>query len=136
MIKQQHILKISSLNVNAVFVKVIVHNIFWQPGLKNEKKIADDKGFFGALLTDLSFVFNWLQHVLIFDKLETYVFQVDTLKLIHDYLSNRKQKVKVVRRRRYFMVSHKHPNSVLYESAYIYVTCSTFGRLRHNKLCR
>ena len=51
--------------------------------------------FFVALLTDLSKVFDCISHDLIIAKLEAYGFHIDALKLIHDYLSNRKQRVKV-----------------------------------------
>ena len=59
------------------------------------KKIVDDGGVFGALLTDLSKAFDCIAHDLIIAKLESYGFQIDTLKLIHNYLSNRKQRIKV-----------------------------------------
>ena len=59
------------------------------------KKIVDNGGVFGALLTDLSKAFDCIPHDLIIAKLEAYGFHIDTLKLIHDYLSNRKQRVKV-----------------------------------------
>ena len=59
------------------------------------KKIVDDGGVFGALLTDLSKVFDCIPHDLIIAKLEAYGFYIDALKLIHDYLSNRNQRVKV-----------------------------------------
>ena len=59
------------------------------------KKIVDNTGVFGALLTDLSKAFGCIPHDLIITKLEAYGFHIDSLKLIHDYLSNRKQRVKV-----------------------------------------
>ena len=59
------------------------------------EKIADNEGVFGALLTDLSKAFDYILHDLIIAKLEVYGFRIDALKLIHDYLSNRKQRVKV-----------------------------------------
>ena len=52
-------------------------------------------GVFGALLTDLSKAFDCIPDDLIIAKLEAYGFHIDALKLIHDYLSNRKQRVKV-----------------------------------------
>ena len=59
------------------------------------KKSVDNGGVFGALLTDLSKAFDCILHDLIIAKLEAYGFHIDALKLIHDYLSNRKQRVKV-----------------------------------------
>ena len=52
-------------------------------------------GVFGALLTDLSKAFDCIPDDLIIAKLEAYGFHIDALKLIHDYLSNRKQRVEV-----------------------------------------
>ena len=60
-----------------------------------EKKPVDNGGVFGALLTGLSKAFDCILHDLIIAKLGTYSFHIDALKLIHDYLSNRKQRVKV-----------------------------------------
>ena len=92
------------------------------------KKIVDNGGVFGALLTDLSKAFDCIPHDLIIAKLEAYSFHIDALKLIHDYLSNRKQRVKlmmyIARGRIYFMASHRDPYSVLFYSIYIYVTYS------------
>ena len=59
------------------------------------KKTVDNGGVSGALLTDLSKAFDCIPHNLIIAKLEAYGFHIDALKLIHDYLSNRKQRVKV-----------------------------------------
>ena len=59
------------------------------------KKTVDNGGVFGALLTDLSKAFDCIPHDLIIAKLEAYGFHIDALKLIHNYLSNRKQRVKV-----------------------------------------
>ena len=59
------------------------------------KKVVDNGGAFGALLTDLSKVFDYIPHDLIIAKLETYGFQIDALRLVYDYLSNRKQRVKL-----------------------------------------
>ena len=57
---------------------------------------AVDKGkIFGALLTDLSIAFDGLNHELLIVELYEFDFTLPALKLIHNYLSNRKQKVRV-----------------------------------------
>ena len=58
-------------------------------------KTVDNGGVFGALLTDLSKAFDCVPHDLIIAKLEACGFHIDALKHIYDYLSNRKQRVKV-----------------------------------------
>ena len=50
---------------------------------------------FGALLTDLSKAFDCLDHELLIAKLNAYGFSLPALRLIHDYLSHRKQKTRV-----------------------------------------
>ena len=52
---------------------------------------------FGALLTDLSKAFDCLDHDLLIAKLNAYEFSLPALKLVHDYLLNRKQRTKVNR---------------------------------------
>ena len=63
--------------------------------IEKRKKTVDNGSVFGALLTDLSKAFDCFPHGLIIAKLEAYGFHKDALKLIHGYLSNRKQIVKV-----------------------------------------
>ena len=46
-------------------------------------------------MTDLSKAFDCILHDLIIAKLKAYGFHKNVLKLVHDYLSNRKQRVKV-----------------------------------------
>ena len=56
------------------------------------KKIVDHGG---ALLTDSSKVFDCIPHDLSITKLVAYGFQKNALNLVYDYLSNRKQRVKI-----------------------------------------
>ena len=59
------------------------------------KKIVDYGGVFGALWTDLSKAFDCIPPDLFTPKLEACGFQTDALNLVYDYLSNRKQRVKI-----------------------------------------
>ena len=52
---------------------------------------------FRAFLTDLSKASDSLDHELLIAKFNAYGFSLPTLKLVHDYLSMRKQRIKVNR---------------------------------------
>ena len=58
--------------------------------LEKWKRSIDRGKVFGALLTDLSKVFDCLNHDLLIAKLKANGFSLTTLRLIHDYLLNRK----------------------------------------------
>ena len=55
----------------------------------------DEKYAAGTILTGLSKAFDCLSHDLLIAKLEAYDFEKLALKLIYDYLKNRKQTTKV-----------------------------------------
>ena len=59
------------------------------------EKCCDKWKVFGVLLTDLSKAFDCLSHELIIAKLNAYRFNLPALKLMHSYLSHRKQGTKV-----------------------------------------
>ena len=59
------------------------------------KKCLDSKGFIGILLTDLSKDFDCLDHDLLIAKLYAYGFDLNAVKLIQSYLSNRYQRVNI-----------------------------------------
>ena len=59
------------------------------------RRCLDDGGEYAALLTDLSKVFDCLPHDLLIAKLHVYGFDTPLLKLIHRYLTERYQRVKI-----------------------------------------
>ena len=59
------------------------------------KKTFDKGGVAGALLMDLSKAFDCLNHELLIAKLSAYGFSRSALRLIHSYLNERKQRVKI-----------------------------------------
>ena len=59
------------------------------------KRSIDEKGYAGALLSDLSKAFDCLDHELMLAKLHAYGFDYNALKLVYCYLTNRYQRVKV-----------------------------------------
>ena len=63
--------------------------------LEKWKKALDNKEAFGALLTDFSKSFDYLNHELLIAKLHAYGLFLSILKLVHDYLLNHKQRTKV-----------------------------------------
>ena len=63
--------------------------------LEKWKRSVDKGKSFGALLTDLSKAFDCFDHELLTAKLNEYGFDLTALRLIYDYLSNRKQRTKI-----------------------------------------
>ena len=61
----------------------------------NMRRCIDSKGTAASLLTDLSKAFDCINHKLLIAKLNTYGFGYNALKLIFDYLSRRRQSVKI-----------------------------------------
>ena len=59
------------------------------------KKVLDEKGFCGAVLMDLSKVFDPINHELLVAKLHAYSFEKSALKLFLNNLSNRWQRTKI-----------------------------------------
>ena len=59
------------------------------------RKCLDNKGIMGIVLMDLYKSYDCLPHDLLLAKLATYGFGTRTLNLLHCYLSNREQRVKV-----------------------------------------
>ena len=63
--------------------------------IEKARKILDKGGTFGALLTDLSKAFDCMTHDLLIAKLHALNFDMNALNLIFDYLTGRKQRVKI-----------------------------------------
>ena len=63
--------------------------------LEKWKRSIDRGKVFGALLTDLSKVFDCLNHDLLIAKLNGYGFSLPALRLIHEDLLNRKQRTRI-----------------------------------------
>ena len=59
------------------------------------EKSVGNSSVVGVLLTDLSKAFDCPPHELLFAKLDASGFYKSSLRLIHRYLSNRKQRVKI-----------------------------------------
>ena len=57
----------------------------------------DQGKFFGALLTELSKVFDCLPHDLLAAKLSAYDFDNNSTRFLSDYLTNRKQRTNLVK---------------------------------------
>ena len=55
----------------------------------------DQKEFAGALLMDLSKAFDTINHELLIAKLYAYGLSTEALKILHSYLTDRKQRIKI-----------------------------------------
>ena len=64
--------------------------------LENWRASVDGGLVFGALLTDLSKAFDCLPHDLLVAKLYAYGLDINSARFIFDYLTNRKQRVKIM----------------------------------------
>ena len=63
--------------------------------LEKWKRSVDNSKMFSALLTDLSKAFDCLDHEFLAVKLNACGFSLTALKLVHNYLQNRKQRTKI-----------------------------------------
>ena len=63
--------------------------------IEKMKNSRDNTQFCAAILTDLSKAFDLISYDLLIAKLNAYGFDQVTLKLIHSYLCDRSQSVKV-----------------------------------------
>ena len=63
--------------------------------IRKWKSTIDNRTTFGSFLTDLSKVFDCLSHDFLIAKLNAYGFNIAALRLVENYLSNRKQRTKI-----------------------------------------
>ena len=63
--------------------------------LEKWKLSLDKNGFAGGILMDLSKAFDTINHTLLIAKLHAYGFNIDSLEIIFDYLSDRWQRTKI-----------------------------------------
>ena len=94
------------------FGKDIVQNYLLNLLEKCKKSVDKDKSF-GYLLTDLSEAFVCLDYELLTAKLSRYGISLPVLRLIYDYLLNRKQGTKILiiifLDQKYYLVLRKGP---------------------------
>ena len=83
-------LKVHFLISNVIFTQQCLLVLFE----KWKRSVDRDKGF-GVLPTDLSKAFDCLDHELLMAKRNAYGFGLPALRLIHDYLPNRKRRTKI-----------------------------------------
>ena len=76
-------------------LKIILRGLQVLPLIKNWKKVSDKKGFGETVLMDLSKDFDTIKHDLLVAKLYAYGFNKESLKLLHNYLSNRWHRTKI-----------------------------------------
>ena len=60
------------------------------------KHCPDNSGVIAAILMDLSKAYDCILHDLFIAKLHAYGISMQALKLLYSYLTNRKQKVKLI----------------------------------------
>ena len=92
--KFQNILNNFFPDINVDSGKVSVDNITYCQCLRNGNQLSIKK-VLGALFTDLSKAFDCLSHDLLMAKLNAYGFSMTALRLVQNYLSNRKQSTKI-----------------------------------------
>ena len=66
--------------------------------IEKSRQSLDKGGYFEELLTDLCKAFDCLFHDLLITKLHVYGFDIPALRLLQNYLTNRKQRVKIGRK--------------------------------------
>ena len=63
--------------------------------IERRRKCLDKSGIVGMVLMDLSKAYDCLPHDLLIAKLEAYGFSLGSLRMLHSYLTSRKQRVRI-----------------------------------------
>ena len=87
------LLKTLSQNIRLVSEKASIHCLVTMT--EKIKKSLGQRGEHAALLKDLSEAFDCLPHDLMIAKLHAYRFEKASLRLMHSYLTDRYQRIKI-----------------------------------------
>ena len=99
--------------------------------IENWKACLDNGGKIGAIFMDLSKAFDCIRHDLLIAKLHAYGFSREALLLVHSYLENRQQRVKINGSFSTYKYL-KDPSLDLYFSIFIsMIFCYRFKRQRY-----
>ena len=63
--------------------------------IKKWRESVNNSGAFGGLMTELSKTSDFLHHRLLIANLDAYDFDIKLVKIIQQYFSNRKQRIKI-----------------------------------------
>lgn len=95
-------------------------------------KTVDDPS--GALLNELSKEFDCLPYKFLNAKLDACGFEINSLRLIYDYLSSRKQRVKLtlhlVQEKNCMIYQRGHFLDHCFFKTFFFVTCSTSSKVQ------